>query len=166
VDHCHLDFVDIILIVGGVIGVAQRLMSGHLAAGYGSYVPWGLWIGLYFLGIGISGGSFIIGAVGFIMGVPGFSKPSELRMAIVLSVAAMIPAFIGVDLDLGHMERLYRVLTAPSYQHDCLQCLDVMFYDRCSRNLAAQQNGSVWLKPLLVFGAFCQYCFEPKRRVL
>ena len=26
----------IILIVGGVIGVAQRLMSGHLAAGYGS----------------------------------------------------------------------------------------------------------------------------------
>ncbi len=54
----------IILIVGGAIGVVQRFTAGHLGAGYGSYVPWGLWIGLYFLGIGISGGSFIIGAVG------------------------------------------------------------------------------------------------------
>ncbi len=88
----------IILIVAGLIGVVQRLIYGHLAAGYGSYVPWGLWIGLYFLGIGISGGSFIVGALGFILEVPGFSKRSELRTAIVLSIAAMIPAFVGVDL--------------------------------------------------------------------
>ena len=45
----------LIMIIGGVIGVFQRFTSGHLSAGYGSYVPWGLWIGLYFLGIGISG---------------------------------------------------------------------------------------------------------------
>ena len=151
-----------------MIGVAQRLMSGHLAAGYGSYVPWGLWIGLYFLGIGISGGSFIIGAVGFILGVPGFSRPSELRMAIVLSVAAMIPAFIGVDLDLGHMERLYQGSHfAYLHQHDGLQCLDVQYFrDRCSRNLAAQlQEGSVWLKPLLVFGAFLSILFPSQSGV-
>ena len=54
--------------VAGVIGLAQRIMYGHSLAGYGSYVPWGLWIGLYFLGIGIAGGSFIIGALGFILG--------------------------------------------------------------------------------------------------
>src|SRR5512137_2522274 len=88
-----------ILIVGGLIGVVQRFTSGHMAAGYGSYVPWGLWIGLYFLGIGISGGSFIIGAVGYILAVPGFSRPSELRTAIVLSLAALIPSFVGVGLD-------------------------------------------------------------------
>jgi protein NrfD len=158
----------IILIVGGVIGVAQRLMSGHLAAGYGSYVPWGLWIGLYFLGIGISGGSFIIGAVGFILGVPGFSKPSELRMAILLSVAAMIPAFIGVDLDLGHMERLYRVLTAPSFtsmiafnawMYNIFMVVAVVTW------LLSFKNGSVWLKPLLVFGAFLSILFPSQSGV-
>jgi len=158
----------IILIIGGVIGVVQRLMYGHLAAGYGSYVPWGLWIGLYFLGIGISGGSFIIGAVGFILGVPGFSKPSELRMAIVLSIAAMIPAFIGVDLDLGHMERLYRVLTAPTFtsmiafnawMYNIFMIVAVVTW------LLSFKNGSVWLKPLLVFGAFLSILFPSQSGV-
>jgi len=158
----------IILIVGGVIGVAQRLMSGHLAVGYGSYVPWGLWIGLYFLGIGISGGSFIIGAVGFILGVPGFSKPSELRMAIVLSVAAMIPAFVGVDLDLGHMERLYRVLTSPTFTS--MIAFNAWMYNvfvivAVVTWLLSFKNGSVWLKPLLAFGAFLSILFPSQSGV-
>ena len=106
----------IILIVGGVIGVVQRFMSGHLAAGYGSYVPWGLWIGLYFLGIGISGGLVHNRSRGLHpWECLGFSRPSELRTAIVLSLAAMIPAFIGVGLDLGHTERLFKVLTSPTF---------------------------------------------------
>jgi protein NrfD len=158
----------IILIVGGVIGVAQRLMSGHLAAGYGSYVPWGLWIGLYFLGIGISGGSFIIGAVGFTLGVSGFSKPSELRMAIALSVAAMIPAFIGVGLDLGHMERLYRVLTSPTFTS--MIAFNAWMYNiflivAVVTWLLSLQNGSVWLKPLLLFGAFLSILFPSQSGV-
>lgn len=158
----------IILMVGGMIGVAQRLMSGHLAAGYGSYVPWGLWISLYFLGIGISGGSFIIGALGYILGVPGFSKHSELRMAIVLSVAAMIPAFIGVDLDLGHMERLYRVFTSPiftsmiafnAWMYNIFLIVAVITW------LLSFKNRSIWLKPLLVFGAFLSILFPSQSGV-
>jgi len=154
--------------VGGMIGVAQRLMSGHLAAGYGSYVPWGLWISLYFLGIGISGGSFIIGALGYILGVPGFSKHSELRMAIVLSVAAMIPAFIGVDLDLGHMERLYRVFTSPiftsmiafnAWMYNIFLIVAVITW------LLSFKNRSIWLKPLLVFGAFLSILFPSQSGV-
>ena len=97
------------------MGVVQRLLHGHLPTGYGSYVPWGLWIGLYFLGVGISGGSFVIGSVGYLFGVNGFSKPEELRMAIVLSVAAILPAFIGVTLDLGHPERLFYILMYPTF---------------------------------------------------
>jgi protein NrfD len=158
----------IILLVAGVIGVAQILMAGHLAAGYGSYVPWGLWIGLYFLGIGISGGSFIIGALGCILGVPGFSKPSELRMAIVLSVAAMIPAFIAVDLDLGHMERLYRVLTSPvftsmiafnAWMYNIFLVVAVIAW------LLSFKEKSAWLKPLLVLGAFLSILFPSQSGV-
>jgi molybdopterin-containing oxidoreductase family iron-sulfur binding subunit len=44
------------LFIAGAVGLVQRLSHGHLLAGYGSYVPWGLWIGLYCLGVGVSGG--------------------------------------------------------------------------------------------------------------
>lgn len=157
-----------ILIVAGVIGVVQRLMYGHLAAGYGSYVPWGLWIGLYFLGIGISGGSFIIGALGFILGVPGFSKRSELRTAIVLSIAAMIPAFVGVGLDLGHMERLYKVLISPTFT-------SMIAFNAWMYNIfmivavitwwLTFKTESVWLKPLLIFGGFMSILFPSQSGV-
>ncbi len=158
----------IILIVAGVIGVAQRLMYGHLTAGYGSYVPWGLWIGLYFLGIGISGGSFVIGALGFILGVPGFSKRSQLRTAIVLSIAAMIPAFVGVGLDLGHIERLYKVLISPSFtsmiafnawMYNVFMVVAVISW------LLTFKTESIWLKPLLVLGGFMSILFPSQSGV-
>jgi molybdopterin-containing oxidoreductase family membrane subunit len=106
--------------------------------------------------------------VGFILGVPGFSKPSELRMAIVLSLAAMIPAFIAVDLDLGHMERLYRVLTSPiftsmiafnAWMYNIFLIVAVVAW------LLSFKNGSVWLKPLLVFGAFFSILFPSQSGV-
>ena len=37
--------------VAGTIGMVIRLTQGHLPAGYGSYVPWGLWIAIYFHGV-------------------------------------------------------------------------------------------------------------------
>lgn len=158
----------LILVVGGVIGVFQRFTSGHLAAGYGSYVPWGLWIGLYFLGIGISGGSFIIGALGYIFGVPGFSRPSELRIAIVLSLAALIPAFIGVGLDLGHMERLPRVLTSPIFTS--MMAFNAWMYNvfvlvAVVSWLLTFKESSTWLKPLLVFGSFLSILFPSQSGV-
>lgn len=158
----------VILIVAGSIGIAQRLMYGHLEAGYGSYVPWGLWIGLYFLGIGISGGSFIIGAAGYILGVPGLSRPSELRTAIVLSIAAMIPAFVGVDLDLGHMERLYRVLLSPTFTS--MIAFNAWMYNifiivAVITWLLTFRTESIWLKPLLVFGGFMSILFPSQSGV-
>ncbi|AFM27970.1 NrfD/PsrC family molybdoenzyme membrane anchor subunit [Desulfomonile tiedjei] len=158
----------LILMVTGLIGVFQRFGSGHLAAGYGSYVPWGLWIGLYFLGVGISGGSFIIGAVGYIFGVPGFSRPSELRIAIVLSLAALIPAFIGVALDLGRTERLIKVLTSPTFTS--MMAFNAWMYNifivvaAVSWLLTFKVNSS-WLKPLLIFGAFLSILFPSQSGV-
>ncbi len=158
----------LILMIGGTIGVFQRFTHGHLAAGYGSYVPWGLWIGLYFLGIGISGGSFIIGAVGYILGVSGFSKPTELRMAIVLSLAAMIPAFVGVGLDLGHSERLFKVITGPSFTS--MMAFNAWMYNVFALVavvswLLTFSKGSIWLKPVLVFGAFLSILFPSQSGV-
>jgi protein NrfD len=158
----------LIMIVGGVIGVFQRFTSGHLSAGYGSYVPWGLWIGLYFLGIGVSGGSFIIGAAGYIFGVSGFSRPSELRTAIVLSLAAMIPAFIGVGLDLGHSERLFKILTSPMFTS--MMAFNAWMYNvfvlvAVVSWLLTFKTGSTWLKPLLIFGALLSILFPSQSGV-
>ena len=158
----------IILLVGGAIGVVQRFTGGHHGAGYGSYVPWGLWIGLYFLGIGISGGSFIIGAVGYILGTPGFNKPEELRTAIVMSLAALIPAFVGVGLDLGHTERLFKVLTSPTFTS--MMAFNAWMYNvfvvvAALSWLLTFRSTSIWLKPLLLFGAFLSILFPSQSGV-
>jgi Ni/Fe-hydrogenase subunit HybB-like protein len=157
-----------ILLVGGAIGLVQRFTAGHMGAGYGSYVPWGLWIGLYFLGIGISGGSFIIGAVGYILGTPGFSRPEDLRTAIVLSLAALIPAFVGVGLDLGHTGRLFKVLTSPTFTS--MMAFNAWMYNvfvvvAIVSWLLTFSSTSLWLKPLLVFGAFLSILFPSQSGV-
>jgi len=158
----------IVLLVAGGFGVAQRLMHGHLPTGYGSYVPWGLWIGLYFLGIGISGGAFIIGAVGYVLGAPGFNKLSELRMAIVLSIAAILPSFLGVALDLGHTERLLSILIFPKFTS--MMAFNAWMYNvfivvALLAWLLSFRARSVWLKPLLVIGAFLSILFPSQSGV-
>jgi len=158
----------VILAVAGVIGLIQRFTYGHVAAGYGSYVPWGIWIGLYFLGVGISGGSFIIGVCCYIFGLPGFSRPSELRTAIVLSLAAIVPAFVGVGVDLGHTERLFNVLTSATFTS--MMAFNAWMYNvfvvvAVVSWLLTYKTDSMWLKPFLVFGAFLSILFPSQSGV-
>ena len=40
----------------GLVGVTQRLVNGHEQADYGSYIPWGLWVGMYIFLAGLSAG--------------------------------------------------------------------------------------------------------------
>ncbi|MCA1962248.1 MAG: polysulfide reductase NrfD [Desulfomonile sp.] len=158
----------IALLAAGLYGVALRFTYGHQLAGYGSYVPWGLWIGLYFLAIGMSGGAFVLGAVGYILDLPGFGKRSELRLAIVLSVAALIPAFIGVALDLGHTWRLFSILTSPTFTS--MMAFNAWMYNiflvvAAVCWLLSFARDSLWLKPLLVLGAFMSVLFPSQSGV-
>lgn len=136
----------------GLVGVYQRWLLGHLPAGYGSFVPWGLWVAIYFHGVGIAGGAFLLGAGGFLVGLPGFRNPATLRTVIVLSVAAVIPAFLGVWLDLGHMERAAFIFFSPNF--NSMMTLNAWMYNAfiilaavCW--LMTFQRRSAWLKPLL-----------------
>ena len=146
----------------GTWGVYQRVTQGHLPAGYGSYVPWGLWIALYFHGVGIAGGAFVVGALGFIFNLPGFRRPAMLRVVIALSIAAIVPAFLGVWLDLGHMERAHRILTAPSFTS--MMAFNAWMYGAFIIVAAicwvlSFKSESGWLKPLLCLGAFFSILF-------
>jgi molybdopterin-containing oxidoreductase family membrane subunit len=158
----------IVCIPAGIAGVYLRLTEGHNLAGYGSYVPWGLWIGVYFLGVGISGGAFILGSLGFLFGLKGFSTLSELRCAIVLSLAALLPAFFGVWLDLGRMDRLMNILIQPSFTS--MMAFNAWMYNifllvagLCW--LLTFKKDSVWLKPLLTMGMFFSILFPSQSGV-
>ncbi|MFN2316432.1 MAG: NrfD/PsrC family molybdoenzyme membrane anchor subunit, partial [Gemmatimonadales bacterium] len=104
-----------VMLVLGTIGLIQRFVQGHLPAGYGSYVPWGLWIAIYFHGVGMAGGAFFIGALGYLLGWPGFQRGKNLRLVIVLALSAIVPAFVAVGLDLGHMLRFPSIFLHPSF---------------------------------------------------
>ncbi|MEX0776111.1 MAG: NrfD/PsrC family molybdoenzyme membrane anchor subunit [Phycisphaeraceae bacterium] len=141
-----------VALVLGAWGIYQRITQGHLPAGYGSYVPWGLWVAIYFHGVGIAGGAFVLGAGGFVLDLPGFRHPATLRTVIVLAVAAIIPAFMGVWLDLGHMERASYIFLSPSFTS--MMAFNAWMYNAfviiaaiCW--LLSFRTRSGWLKPLL-----------------
>ena len=146
----------------GAIGMYQRIAHGHLPAGYGSYVPWGLWIAIYFHGVGIAGGAFAVAAVGYILALPGFRHPAALRAAIVLAFAAVVPAFMAVWLDLGHMERASRILTAPAFTS--MMAFNAWMYNAFLAVAAvcwfiSYRTDTGWLKPLLCLGVLLAIMF-------
>ena len=101
--------------VVGTIGMVMRLTQGHLPAGYGSYVPWGLWIAIYFHGVGIAAGAFAVTAGGYLLQIPGFRDLRAVRLTTVLVAATMGPALLAVGLDLGQMSRAWRIFATPSF---------------------------------------------------
>ncbi len=101
--------------VVGTIGLVMRLTQGHLPAGYGSYVPWGLWIAVYFHGVGIAAGAFAVTAVGYLLRLSGFRDLRAVRLTTVLVAASILPALLAVGLDLGKMSRAWRIFVTPSF---------------------------------------------------
>lgn len=158
----------LVLLAAGIAGLWQRFSYGHNAAGYGSYVPWGLWIALYFMGVAIGGGAFVFGAVGYILGWEGFETKADLRTAIILSISAILPAFMVIWLDLGRMDRLLMVFTSATFTSMiafnawmynsfivvALVCWALSFKDE-----------SVWMKPLLCLGTLLSILFPSQSGV-
>jgi protein NrfD len=137
----------------GLVGLYQRFTQGHLPAGYGSYVPWGLWIGIYFHGVGMAGGAFLLGALGYMLGWRGFDQGKNLRQVVVLAVAAILPAFFAVWLDLGQLGRFQNIFFSPSFTS--MMAFNSWMYSFFLVIAAAiwwmsyAPQKHVWLKPLL-----------------
>jgi protein NrfD len=150
------------LLLGG-LGVYQRWTQGHLPAGYGSYVPWGLWVALYFHGVGMAGGAFVLGAGGYVLDLPGFRSRRMLRTVIVLSIAAILPSFLGVWLDLGHLDRAHFIFLRPSLTS--MMAFNAWMYNLFMLIAAAcfflslARNDRQWLKPLLCLGILFSVLF-------
>ena len=99
-------------VVGGY-GLYDRFVNGHLNVSYGSYVPWGLWIGAYIYLVGISAGAFLISALVYAFGIKKLEKIGKL--ALFTAIISLAVAMFSVFLDLGHPERAWRLIFATNF---------------------------------------------------
>jgi len=93
----------------GTIGVVWRFTSGHTAADYGSYVPWGLWVAAYIALVGASAGAFAFAALIFSARWRQHYRLAEL--ALLVALGTFVAGMLSVWIDLGHPFRAWRLLT-------------------------------------------------------
>ncbi len=94
----------------GLVGVAQRLLTGHELSNYTSSIPWGLWIAAYVYFVGLSAGMFLIVALANVFGIRrlvGYTK-----LALFASLVLLLAGLLTIWFDLGQLTRFYRVYTA------------------------------------------------------
>jgi len=99
----------LVALVVGLVGVSQRLLSGHELANYTSSIPWGLWVAAYVYFVGLSAGSFLLSALIYVFGLKRLEPIGKL--ALFTALVSLLAALLTIWLDIGHMERFYYVFT-------------------------------------------------------
>lgn len=103
----------LLLLVFGAVGVAQRFVSGHELAGYGSYVPWGLGVATYIFFVGLSAGAYLLSSLVYVFGVRRLAPMAPL--ALVVAAVTLLMGLVTIWFDLGHLGRFYEVYTRPQF---------------------------------------------------
>jgi molybdopterin-containing oxidoreductase family membrane subunit len=91
----------------GIWGVYDRLAFGHANAAYGSYVVWGLWVAMYLFFAGVAAGAFMLATLDFLFHIRLFQGTG--RVALWTALVSLGAALLSIWLDLGHMERIWKV---------------------------------------------------------
>lgn len=81
-------------------------------ANFNSAVPWGLWVAIYIWLVGISAGSFLLISWGNLRG--NIYLKNVTRLGIILSLSTLLVGLLSIQIDLGHIERFYKLFTSPS----------------------------------------------------
>jgi protein NrfD len=96
----------------GLWGFYDRFASGHHNAAYGSYVVWGLWVAMYLFFAGIAAGAFMLATLDFLFEIKLFKGTGK---AALWGALITLPAGLAsIGLDLGHMERIWKVYVQPN----------------------------------------------------
>ena len=93
----------------GLVGVSQRLLTGHELANYTSNIPWGLWVAAYVYFVGLSAGMFLLVALANVFGIQRLVKYTKLGLF--ASLVLLLAGLLTIWLDLGHLTRFYMVYT-------------------------------------------------------
>jgi protein NrfD len=100
-------FISAVAVAWGAWGIFDRLVNGHRDAAYGSYVVWGLWVAAYLFFAGCAAGAFMISSLEYLFNVKAFKGTG--RTALWIGMVSLAAALASIALDLGHMERIWKV---------------------------------------------------------
>ena len=148
-----------LLLVLGLYGFITRLFVGERDVNYGSYVVWGLWVAMYLFFAGLSTGSYMIATLEYLFGVKLFKGTG--KAALWGALVTMPAALATIGMDLGHMERIWKVYLMPNFGSLLAQMvwgyslfLPVILL---SLWLVFRKPESRWVKPLFAFGLFMAF---------
>lgn len=97
----------------GIVGLVQRVGGGHMDAGYGTNVPWGLWVAMYAMMVGMSAGAFIFAAVTYAFGLRSLFPAA--RIALPVALATFVGGMLAIWLDLGHPFRVWKLWLSTGF---------------------------------------------------
>src|SRR3990170_1969543 len=104
-----LGLIWVVALAAGLVGVTQRLLTGHELTNYTSSIPWGLWVAAYVYFVRLSAGPFLPSALIHVLGLQRL-EPLGKR-ALFTALVSLIAALLLIWLDIGRMERFYYVFT-------------------------------------------------------
>jgi molybdopterin-containing oxidoreductase family membrane subunit len=97
----------------GLYGLFVRLFIGERDVNYGSYVVWGLWVAMYLFFAGVSTGAYMIATLDYLFDIPLFKGTG--KFALWGALVTMPAALMTIGMDLGHMERIWKVYVQPNF---------------------------------------------------
>ncbi len=103
----------ILALIFGAWGVFDRLTTGHQDANYGSYVVWGLWVAMYLFFAGAAAGCFMFATLDYVFNIKLFKGTG--KVALWTALVSLAAALLSIWLDLGHMERIWKVYLQPNF---------------------------------------------------
>jgi molybdopterin-containing oxidoreductase family membrane subunit len=105
--------IGVLSLLFGLWGVYIRLFEGEQSANYGSYIGWGLWVAMYLFLAGLAAGAYMLAALDYIFNVPQFKGTG--RTMLWAAVITLPAALASIGMDLGHMERIWKVYLQPNF---------------------------------------------------
>jgi molybdopterin-containing oxidoreductase family membrane subunit len=143
-----------LLLLLGLYGFLARLFVGERDVNYGSYVVWGLWVAMYLFFAGLSTGSYMIATLEYLFGIKLFKGTG--KAALWGALVTMPAALTTIGMDLGHMERIWKVYFMPNFGSLLAQMVwgYSLFVPVTLLSLwvVFRKPESRWVKPLFAFG--------------
>lgn len=158
----------IVLFTIGTVSLVMKLITGERLVGYGSYVPWGLWVALYFHFVGIAGGVFVVGAGGYLLNLPGFRE--NIRSIMIISASSVVAGLLSIWLDLGQPFRFQNIFLSPnfgsmmtfnawSYSAFLIVMAAIFYLSFKKKNVSDLNDRTGWLLPIMILGMFISVAF-------
>lgn len=145
-----------LLLLLGVYGIGNRLFIGERDVNYGSYVVWGLWVAMYLFFAGVSTGAYMLATLDNLFDVQLFKGVG--LVALWGALVTMPAALITIGMDLGHMERIWKVYLQPDFGSLLAQMVwgYTLFVAIILLSLWAVTRPQPvrWAKPLFALGLF------------